>query len=69
VRIGSTCSNLRFMVTARSEGDRFFVRSPKRVTITLPCTTFERIVSRSNQEGRSLSNLAAYLLERGVEEQ
>ena len=57
------------MVSARSEGDRFFVRSPKRLTITLPYSTFERIVSRSNQEGRSLSNLAAYLLERGVEAQ
>jgi hypothetical protein len=54
------------MVSARSEGDRFFVRSPKRLTITVPYATFEKIVSRSNQEGRSLSNLAAYLLERGV---
>jgi len=57
------------MISDLNEGDRFFVRSPKRLTITLPYSTFERIVSRSNQEGRSLSNLAAYLLERGVEQQ
>ena len=56
------------MVSSRTEGDRFFVRSPKRLTITLPHVTFEKIVSRSNQEGRSLSNLAAYLLERGIDE-
>jgi hypothetical protein len=57
------------MVALHSGGDRLFVRSPKRLTITVPYSTFEKIVSRSNQEGRSLSNLAAYLLERGVEQQ
>ncbi len=57
------------MVSARAEGDRFFVRSPKRLTITVPYSTFESIVTRSSKEGRSLSNLAAYLLEKSVEEQ
>jgi hypothetical protein len=52
----------------RAAGERLFVRSPKRLTITIPFSTFEKIVSRSNEEGRSLSNLAAYLLERGVEQ-
>jgi hypothetical protein len=52
-----------------ADGERLFVRSPKRLTITIPFSTFEKIISRSNEEGRSLSNLAAYLLERGVEQQ
>jgi hypothetical protein len=57
------------MTITRADGERLFVRSPKRLTITIPFSTFEKIVSRSNDEGRSLSNLAAYLLERGVEQQ
>jgi hypothetical protein len=38
-------------------------RSSQRVTITLPHSTFEALVDRSGYEGRSLSNLAAFLLE------
>jgi hypothetical protein len=38
-------------------------RSPRRVTITLPFSTFEDLQSRADGEGRSLSNLAAFLLE------
>lgn len=40
--------------------------SPKRISITVPHGIFEKIVQRSNEEGRSISNLAAFLLERGV---
>lgn len=39
------------------------LRSPKRVTITLPYLTYEQLLNRSDLEGRSLSNLASYLLE------
>lgn len=39
------------------------LRSPKRVTITLPYSTYEQLLNRSDMEGRSLSNLASYLLE------
>jgi hypothetical protein len=40
-------------------------RTPKRITITLPYGTYQRLIDRSDLEGRSLSNLAAYLLETG----
>ena len=42
-------------------------RSPKRITITIPYSTFDAIVRRSNDEGRSLSNLAAFILEQGIQ--
>lgn len=38
-------------------------RSPKRITITMPYKAYQRLQERSGQEGRSLSNLAAYLLD------
>lgn len=43
-------------------------RAPKRLTITVPFSTFSALESRSQEEGRSLSNLAAYLLERALSE-
>ena len=39
-------------------------RSPRRITITVPYQLYQRLVEQSNREGRSLSNLAAFLLER-----
>jgi hypothetical protein len=38
-------------------------KSPKRITITIPRRAYENLMQRSDDEGRSLSNLAAYLLE------
>lgn len=38
-------------------------RSPQRITITIPHGAYQRLLERSDQEGRSLSNLAAFLLE------
>ena len=38
-------------------------RSPRRITITIANAAYERLLERSDQEGRSLSNLAAFLLE------
>jgi hypothetical protein len=43
-------------------------RSPRRVTITLPHSTYNRLVERSDAEGRSMSNLAAYLLETSLDQ-
>ena len=40
--------------------------SPRRVTITLPMATFEALQGRADGEGRSLSNLAAFLLESAI---
>lgn len=41
-------------------------RSPIRVTITLPFGTHQAIEERSMREGRSLSNLCAFLLEQAL---
>jgi hypothetical protein len=38
-------------------------RKPVRVTITLAHNTYLHLKNRSDEEGRSLSNLAAYLIE------
>ena len=46
----------------------FPFRSSKRLTITVPVSIFETLSTRSGVEGRSLSNLAAYLLERALEQ-
>lgn len=43
-------------------------RSPKRISITVSHATYERLLKRSDREGRSLSNLAAYLLETSTED-
>lgn len=42
-------------------------RKPKRMTITVPDKTFQGLVERSSQEGRSMSNLSAYLLEQAID--
>jgi hypothetical protein len=42
------------------------LRKPKRITITIPQSVFERLEQLSYEDGRSLSNLAAFLLERGI---
>jgi len=39
-------------------------RTPRRITITVPYQLYQRLVEQSDREGRSLSNLAAFLLER-----
>jgi hypothetical protein len=41
-------------------------RNPQRITITVTWQTHQLLANRSDYEGRSLSNLAAHLLERGV---
>jgi len=39
------------------------MRSPKRVSVTVPDTVMQRLLAYSDQQGRSTSNLAAHLLE------
>ena len=55
------------MVYSPNSLQRYANRSPKRITITIPHSTFEAIIRRSNEEGRSLSNLAAFILEQGIQ--
>jgi len=38
-------------------------RSPKRISITVPYGAYQRLLECSDEQGRSLSNLAAFLLE------
>ncbi len=42
-------------------------RSSQRLTITVAYSTLDGLIERSNREGRSLSNLAAYLLESSLD--
>ena len=41
--------------------------SPQRITITVPAMTLKKLLNRSLVEGRSLSNLAAHLLEQSLD--
>lgn len=43
-------------------------RAPRRISITLPEHPYRQLVERSNREGRSISNLAAFLLEQAIHE-
>jgi hypothetical protein len=38
-------------------------RQPHRITITISFQVYQELLSRSEEEGRSMSNLCAYLLE------
>lgn len=38
-------------------------KAPRRISVTVPCAIYDRLVEKSDDEGRSISNLAAYLLE------
>lgn len=44
------------------------MRRSQRMTITISYGVMNRLERRALEEGRSLSNLSAYLLERAVEE-
>ena len=51
--------------------DRFRVlqRQPRRISITLSYFVHESLLSRSEEEGRSVSNLCAFLLEDALRDQ
>lgn len=48
---------------------RMLLRSPKRISITIPHNAYEHLLRQSDLEGRSLSNLAAFLLESAISRQ
>jgi hypothetical protein len=56
------------LISARSNGASKpfpgLFRKPRRVSVTLPDSTARQLTERSLLEGRSLSNLAAVLLEK-----
>ena len=43
-------------------------RRPRRLTLTMPQHVLEQLERCALQEGRSLSNLAAFLLERALQD-
>jgi transcriptional regulator of met regulon len=44
-------------------------RSTKRITITIPASLFQLLEEESTKQGRSMSNLSAFLLEMAATEQ
>ncbi len=64
-------NNAKFLILKQSlrtpEMASIGFRSSKRLTITVPQSTIEALAEHSSREGRSLSNLAAYLLESSLE--
>jgi len=40
--------------------------SPKRISVTVSAMTAKKLWKRSSEEGRSLSNLVAYILEQAT---
>ena len=50
------------------DSDRVFRRS-ERITITIPALILEMLEKESARQGRSLSNLSAYLIETGLQKQ
>lgn len=52
--------------TGSERGRQPIFRKPRRITITVPDQIYRNLLERSSREGRSISNLAAYLLERAV---
>lgn len=43
------------------------LRHPQRICITLPHHVFEALLRKSGEQGRSMSNLSAYLLEMSLQ--
>jgi len=41
-------------------------RKPQRITITVPAFILETLERESTQQGRSIRNLSAYLIETGL---
>ena len=46
----------------------YLTRKPKRLTLTISDKTFNQLIERSVCEGRSMSNLGAFLLETALHE-
>jgi hypothetical protein len=52
--------------TVSTNHPRPLMRKPRRITVTVPDHIYWILSERSSREGRSISNLSAYLLERAV---
>jgi hypothetical protein len=58
--------HLPFSYAPMNERMRVMQRQPRRISITLSYQVHEALLSRSEEEGRSLSNLCAFLLEEAL---
>jgi len=51
-------------ITGRASGPAHRLsKAPRRLSVTVPGALFSRLETASTQQGRSISNLCAYLLE------
>ncbi|MCP9777314.1 hypothetical protein KBY75_01795 [Cyanobium sp. T1G-Tous] len=50
----------------QDSGTRPAFRKPRRISVTVPDQTYRQILECSNRQGRSVSNLAAFLLEMAI---
>lgn len=55
-------------VCMTGSNEKILFRSSRRLTITVAHSIFEKLVERSIHEGRSVSNLAAFLIESSLEQ-
>jgi hypothetical protein len=60
-------ARLRSIGAQASQSPGIASRKPQRITITVPWSTYQALIDTSAQQGRSLSNTAAYWLERQAE--
>ena len=60
-------AHLRSISTQASPSLGVASRKPQRITITVPWSTYQALIETSDHQGRSLSNAAAYWLERQAE--
>lgn len=58
-------AEVKSIETTTASGVTKLQRHPQRITITVSWALHQRLQNASDHEGRSLSNLAAYLLEAG----
>jgi hypothetical protein len=61
-RYDITRTHLAFM-----DARKYKRTTTQRLTVVLSGVVFQRIEERSHMEGRSMSNLAAYLIERALD--
>jgi UDP-N-acetyl-D-mannosaminuronate dehydrogenase len=56
------------MKSVTTQGRSSLFRKPRRINATVPEHVYEMIVEVATKEGRSMSNLVAFALERWIED-
>jgi hypothetical protein len=62
-------ASVSMSIQATSGGKRLPLscRKPQRISIAIPHAVYEELVKISFKDGRSMSNLASFLLEQGIQ--